>query len=82
MVGRIQSFLGNKDKRVVEVNSKDFTEIQAQWVTVRGRIRQKIGDAQFKSWIKVISLNFLTNLYDHHYHLSTGPYQNFDHRLQ
>ena len=42
--------------QVVETNSKDFTEIQAQWVTVRGRIRQKIGDAQFKSWIKIISL--------------------------
>ena len=41
---------------MVEINSKDFTEIQAQWATVRGRIRQKIGDAQFKSWIKIISL--------------------------
>ena len=41
---------------MVETNSKDFTEIQAQWATVRGRIRQKIGDAQFKSWIKIISL--------------------------
>ena len=41
---------------MVETNSKDFAEIQAQWVTVRGRIRQKIGDAQFKSWIKIISL--------------------------
>ncbi len=38
------------------VDSNDFVEIQAQWATVRGRIRQKIGDAQFKSWIKVISL--------------------------
>ena len=33
---------------------KNLAEIQAQWVTVRGRIRQKIGDAQFKSWIKVL----------------------------
>ena len=33
---------------------KNLVEIQAQWVTVRGRIRQKIGDAQFKSWIKVL----------------------------
>ena len=41
---------------VVEIDSKDFSEIQAQWATVRGRIRQKIGDAQFKSWIKIISL--------------------------
>ena len=40
----------------MEVDSKDFREIQAQWATVRGRIRQKIADAQFKSWIKVISL--------------------------
>ncbi len=41
---------------MVEINSKDFGEIQAQWATVRGRIRQKIGDAQFKSWIKTITL--------------------------
>ena len=41
---------------MVDGNSKDFVEMQAQWVTVRGRIRQKIGDAQFKSWIKIISL--------------------------
>ena len=34
----------------------NFREIQAQWATVRGRIRQKIGDAQFKSWIKPITL--------------------------
>ena len=38
------------------IDSNDFVEIQAQWAAVRGRIRQKIGDAQFKSWIKVISL--------------------------
>ena len=44
-----------KDK-IMETNSKDFGEIQAQWATVRGRIRQKIGDAQFRSWIKAISL--------------------------
>ena len=36
--------------------NKNLAEIQAQWVTVRGRIRQKIGDAQFKSWIKMIVL--------------------------
>ena len=36
--------------------NKNLAEIQAQWVTVRGRIRQKIGDAQFKSWIKVLVL--------------------------
>ena len=41
---------------MVGSDSKDFGEIQAQWATVRGRIRQKIGDAQFKSWIKAISL--------------------------
>ncbi len=35
---------------------KNLSEIQAQWVTVRGRIRQKIGDAQFKSWIKILVL--------------------------
>ncbi len=56
MVGNIQNFHGNKAETVIEDNSKDFVEIQAQWATVRGRIRQKIGDAQFKSWIKVISL--------------------------
>ena len=37
-------------------DQKNLSEIQAQWVTVRGRIRQKIGDAQFKSWIKMIVL--------------------------
>ena len=41
---------------MVGIDSKDFGEIQAQWAAVRGRIRQKIGDAQFKSWIKAISL--------------------------
>ena len=35
---------------------KNLSEIQAQWVTVRGRIRQKIGDAQFKSWVKLLVL--------------------------
>ena len=39
---------------MVAENSKDFVEIQAQWASVRARIRQKIGDAQFKSWIKLI----------------------------
>ena len=38
----------------VKSQDKNLAEIQAQWVTVRGRIRQKIGDAQFKSWIKVL----------------------------
>ncbi len=37
-------------------NSKNLSEIQAQWVTVRGKIRQKIGDAQFTSWIKMLTL--------------------------
>ena len=36
--------------------AKNLSEIQAQWVTVRGRIRQKIGDAQFASWIKMLTL--------------------------
>ena len=35
---------------------KNLSEIQAQWLTVRGRIRQKIGDAQFASWIKMLTL--------------------------
>ena len=39
-----------------EPKSQDFVEIQAQWASVRARIRQKIGDAQFKSWIKQIKL--------------------------
>ena len=38
----------------IKSQEKNLAEIQAQWVTVRGRIRQKIGDAQFKSWIKVL----------------------------
>ena len=41
---------------MVEIGSQDLGEMQAQWAIVRGKIRQKIGDAQFKSWIKVISL--------------------------
>ncbi len=40
-----------------EDQKKNLSEIQAQWVTVRSRIRQKIGDAQFKSWIKMIVLD-------------------------
>ena len=36
--------------------SNNLSEIQAQWVTVRGKIRQKIGDAQFASWIKLLTL--------------------------
>ena len=35
--------------------SYNLSEIQAQWVTVRSKIRQKIGDAQFASWIKVVN---------------------------
>ena len=34
----------------------NFNEIQAQWAAVRGKIRQKVGDALFKSWFKPISL--------------------------
>jgi len=37
-------------------SSNNLSEIQAQWVTVRSKIRQKIGDAQFASWIKLITL--------------------------
>ena len=37
-------------------NSTNLSEMQAQWVTVRGKIRQKIGDAQFTSWIKMLTL--------------------------
>ncbi len=33
-----------------------FGEMQAQWAAVRGKIRQKIGDGPFKSWIKPLSL--------------------------
>ena len=36
--------------------SNNLSEIQAQWVTVRSKIRQKIGDAQFASWIKLLTL--------------------------
>ncbi len=37
-------------------SENNFREMQAQWAAVRGRIRQKIGDAQFKSWIKTLTL--------------------------
>ena len=43
-----------------ELNN-NFREIQAQWATVRGRIRQKVGDAQFKSWIKTLTLEKLVD---------------------
>ena len=38
------------------MEESNFSEIQAQWATVRGRIRQKVGEAQFKSWIKILVL--------------------------
>ena len=38
------------------MEDSNFREIQAQWATVRGRIRQKVGEAQFKSWIKILTL--------------------------
>ena len=41
---------------MVTENSNNLSEIQAQWVTVRSKIRQKIGDAQFASWIKLLTL--------------------------
>ena len=41
---------------MVTENSNNLSEIQAQWVTVRSKIRQKIGDAQFASWIKILTL--------------------------
>ena len=41
---------------MVTKNSNNLSEIQAQWVTVRSKIRQKIGDAQFASWIKLLTL--------------------------
>ena len=33
-----------------------FNEVQAQWAAVRGKVRQKIGDGLFKSWLKPLSL--------------------------
>ena len=53
MDGSLIIYHGNKGSLVEENN---LSEIQAQWATVRGRIRQKIGDAQFKSWIKMLTL--------------------------
>ena len=37
-------------------SSDDLTELQAQWASVRGKIRRKIGEALFKSWFKPLSL--------------------------
>ena len=34
----------------------DLTELQAQWASVRGKIRRKIGDPLFKSWFKPLTL--------------------------
>ena len=53
MDGSLIIYHGNKGSLVEENN---LSEIQAQWATVRGRIRQKIGDAQFASWIKMLTL--------------------------
>ena len=33
---------------MIDNNTNNLSEIQAQWAIVRGKIRQKIGDAQFK----------------------------------
>ena len=41
---------------MVDNSEASLTEIRAQWVTVRSKIRQKIGDAQFASWIKLLTL--------------------------
>lgn len=56
MAGNFLIYHGSKDNLMATENSNDFVEIQAQWASVRSRIRQKIGDAQFKSWIKLIKL--------------------------
>ena len=37
-------------------SNDDFTELQAQWASVRGKIRRKIGDPLFKSWFKPLKL--------------------------
>ncbi len=37
-------------------NKDKLHELQAQWASVRGKIRRKIGDAFFKSWFKPLSL--------------------------
>ena len=55
MDGNFLVYLGNRDDRMTK-NTTNLSEIQAQWVTVRGKIRQKIGDAQFTSWIKMLTL--------------------------
>ena len=55
MDGNFLVYLGNRDDKMTK-NTTNLSEIQAQWVTVRGKIRQKIGDAQFTSWIKMLTL--------------------------
>ena len=40
----------------IDKNKDEFQELQAQWASVRGKIRRKIGDALFKSWFKPLSL--------------------------
>jgi len=56
MDGSFLVYLGNRDDKMTKKNSTNLSEMQAQWVTVRGKIRQKIGDAQFTSWIKMLTL--------------------------
>ena len=39
-----------------DINKDGLQELQAQWASVRGQIRRKIGDALFKSWFKPLKL--------------------------
>ena len=46
MGGNFLDYHGSKVNFMSEPKSQDFVEIQAQWVSVRSRIRQKIGDGE------------------------------------
>ncbi len=58
MVGNSQNYRGNKFKMKDNENKKEklLPEAQAQWASVRGKIRRKVGEALFKSWFKPLKL--------------------------
>ena len=43
-------------EEMIDNNTNNLSEIQAQWAIVRGKIRQKMEMLNLKSWIKIISL--------------------------
>ena len=55
-VGNFVIYLGNKVNVMTVDLDENFNELQAQWNSVRGEIKQKIGDGLYRSWFKSLSL--------------------------